>query len=148
MSASELQAMLADVHAAGAILVSEDDLADLRKAAQHNHFLCKQVDLAGCRDKAGLLDRIARALQFPATFGGNWDALSDCLGDLSWLPAKGYWIDFPHAAEFRLASPETFETLMSVLADAAATWTPQKIAFWSALVLPDAQIDALDGDAA
>ena len=121
---------------------------DLRKAAQHNQFLCKQIDLAGCSDKTELLNRIARALQFPATFGHNWDALSDCIGDLSWLPAKGYWLEFPHAAEFRLAAIEDFDTLMSILDDAATTWAAQRIAFWSAFALPDAQIDALDGDAA
>jgi hypothetical protein len=29
-------------------------------------------------------------LAFPAWFGHNWDALADCLTDLSWLPAAGY----------------------------------------------------------
>ncbi len=89
MSTSDLRAMLADARSAGAMLVSEDDLSDLRNAAQRNDFLCKRIDLAGCRSKTDLLDRIARALQFPATFGRNWDAFSDCLGDLGWLRANG-----------------------------------------------------------
>jgi RNAse (barnase) inhibitor barstar len=147
MSASEMQTMLADARNAGAMLVSEDDLPDLRKAAQRNGLLCKQVDLAGCHGKLNLLDRIAHALQFPMAFGRNWDALSDCLGDLAWLPAKGYWIEFTHAAELRKAAPEDFDTLMSVLDDAATSWANQKIAFWCALALPDAVMDALDDDA-
>jgi len=147
MSASEMQGMLADARNAGAMLVSEDDLSDLRQAAHLNGLLCKQIDLAGCRSKLNLLDRIAHVLQFPKTFGRNWDALADCLGDLSWLPSKGYWIEFTHAAEFRKAAPEDFDTLMSVLDDTAATWLTQKIAFWSALALPDAVMDALDDEA-
>ncbi len=147
MSATDLRSMLADARSAGAMLVSEDDLPDLRSAAQRNGFLCRRIDLAGCRTKPELLDRIARGLQVPATFGRNWDALSDCLGDLGWLPAKGYWIEFANAAAFRLASAEDFDTLMSILDDGAAGWTKRKIAFWSALALPDAQIDALDDDA-
>jgi hypothetical protein len=45
-----------------------------------------RIDLAGARDKAGLLSAFARALAFPDWFGGNWDALEDCLTDLSWVP--------------------------------------------------------------
>lgn len=146
MSASDLQRMLADARGAGAMLVSADDLTDLHKAAQHNHFFCKQIDLAGCRDKSDLLDRIARALEFPTTFGRNWDALSDCVGDLSWLPANGYWIEFPHAADLRNAAADDFDTLMSILDDAATGWATRKIAFWNAFALPDAEIDALDGE--
>ncbi|HEV2608532.1 MAG TPA: barstar family protein [Xanthomonadaceae bacterium] len=147
MSASEMQTMLADARNAGAMLVSQDDLPDLHHAAQLNGLLCKRVDLAGCRSKLNLLDRIAHVLQFPKTFGRNWDALSDCLGDLSWLPAKGYWIEFAHAAELRKAAPEDFDTLMSVLDDAAVSLAARKIAFWSAVALPDALMDALDDDA-
>jgi RNAse (barnase) inhibitor barstar len=146
MSASEMQTMLADARNAGAMLVSEDDLPDLHHAAQLNGLLCKRIDLAGCRSKLNLLDRIAHALQFPKTFGRNWDALTDCLGDLSWLSAKGYWIEFTHAVELRKAAPEDFNALMSVLDDAAASWVAQKIAFWSAVALPDAMVDALDDD--
>jgi hypothetical protein len=36
-------------------------------------------------DKQQLLASLAMQLQFPDYFGGNWDALDECLGDLSWL---------------------------------------------------------------
>ncbi len=42
---------------------------------------------ASVQDKDALLERLARGLEFPEHFGHNWDALSDCLGDLAWLGA-------------------------------------------------------------
>ena len=39
----------------------------------------------GIADKTSLLAWYSQSLDFPAWFGGNWDALSDCLSDLSWI---------------------------------------------------------------
>ena len=36
--------------------------------------------------KTVLLATIATQLRFPDYFGGNWDALEECICDLSWLP--------------------------------------------------------------
>src|SRR5688572_31813881 len=36
--------------------------------------------------KRGLLDELSSGLRFPDYFGGNWDALEECIGDLSWIP--------------------------------------------------------------
>ena len=41
-------------------------------------------------DPAALLEECATQLAFPIWFGHNWDALVDCLVDLSWLPAAGH----------------------------------------------------------
>jgi hypothetical protein len=38
--------------------------------------------------KGELFEAMARAGFFPDYFGGNWDALQDCLLDLSWIDAK------------------------------------------------------------
>jgi len=35
-------------------------------------------------DKASLLAALGQALNFPGYYGGNWDALDECLADLSW----------------------------------------------------------------
>lgn len=48
------------------------------------------IDLRAANGRADLLAAFAGALDFPAYFGGNWDALYDCLTDMSWRPARGY----------------------------------------------------------
>jgi hypothetical protein len=40
------------------------------------------IGLEGASTKAELLRRIASALAFPDWFGGNWDALEDCLTEV------------------------------------------------------------------
>ena len=39
------------------------------------------------RSKEKLCGVLSTCLRFPDYFGGNWDALEECLNDLSWLPA-------------------------------------------------------------
>ncbi|MFF8907286.1 barstar family protein [Streptomyces olivaceoviridis] len=46
------------------------------------------LDLDGVTDKAGLMDRAARALSLPDWFGRNWDALADSLSDPSVWPRQ------------------------------------------------------------
>ena len=43
-------------------------------------------------DKKDLLRQIAADLKFPDYFGFNWDALDECLADLSWLKAREVYI--------------------------------------------------------
>lgn len=40
----------------------------------------------GITGKFELLNALAAVLCFPDYFGGNWDALEECICDLSWLP--------------------------------------------------------------
>ena len=40
---------------------------------------------AGIATKDVLLEELYQRLQFPDYFGGNWDALWECIRDLSWL---------------------------------------------------------------
>lgn len=40
---------------------------------------------SGLRSKEALLAALAESGHFPGYFGHNWDALQDCLRDLSWI---------------------------------------------------------------
>jgi len=118
------------------------------RAAKANGFAYWRVDLAAARDKSGLLAALARALELPDWFGGNWDALQDCLDDLSWRTAPGYVIVLEHCQGLAKQARGDFDTALEVFGAAAEFWREQNIPFWVFLGgLDDAQYDLphLDG---
>lgn len=100
-------------------------------ATQDSVLQVSRIGLAGAADKAALLERIAGALQFPRWFGGNWDALEDCLMDLSWSKAAGHVLLIEGAAG--LPADER-GILADILASAAAAWAERKRPFFAVFV--------------
>ena len=47
------------------------------------------LDVVSVELDTGVFEAMARALEFPDWFGGNWDALEDCLSDLGWRRGEG-----------------------------------------------------------
>lgn len=141
MSALELRALLADAGQNGTYFVDVRDREGLEDAARELRFALAPIDFAGCNGKAEVLDRFAAALRFPAWFGGNWDALADCLGDLAWWPADGYLLLLDHVGAWRAAEPDEFATLLEVLNEAAALWSAQRRPFWALVPLSAPALD-------
>ena len=128
----------ADAQRNGAYLVGETDLDTLDAAAHAEGHLVRRISLAGCRGKRDLLQRIAASLAFPKSFGANWDALADCLGDLEWLPhAGGYAWLFDHAGDLHDPAENDFDTLCDVLDDACKRWGKRGTPCFAFLALPD-----------
>ena len=129
---------LADAKQNGAYIVGESELDNLDAAAHDEGHFVRRISLTGCHDKDDLLQRIAIALQFPETFGGNWDALADCLGDLGWLPHAGghAWL-FDHADDLRDSSEGDFDTLCDVLDDACHAWAKEDTPCFAFLAMPN-----------
>lgn len=79
---------------------------------------------------------IARALEFPAWFGGNWDALEDCLGDLSWRKHAATVLVFRN-----FTRSDELGILIDILASTAQFWAEQGGSFVAIFVDPKRELD-------
>lgn len=137
MSDSGFDTGLEDAGQAGVYAVGKGDLGGLAAAARDAGLRVLRIDLEGCDDKRTLLMRFGTQLDFPAGWGRNWDALSDALRDLSWLPGTGYALLLSDAQELRTASAGDFDMLLDVLSEVSAGWAQDSVPFWAFLELAD-----------
>lgn len=126
----------------GLHLVGDSDINALEAAAREVNSRVRRIDLQGCNGKRDLLQRIATALAFPAEMGHNWDAVSDCMRDLGWLPERSYTLAFVHGGDLRTASRDAFDTLLDVLEQAATAWAGRAIPFRVFVAVPGNADDA------
>ncbi|MER6384715.1 barstar family protein [Streptomyces sp. NPDC001250] len=84
--------------------------------------LVVDLDLDGVTDKAGLMDRTARALALPDWFGRNWDALADSLSDHTVWPEgaveQGLLIVVRGWQPYAEANPGEWRTAQEVFGEA------------------------------
>lgn len=92
-----------------------------------------RITLAGVRDKPGLLKAVAASLAFPEWFGENWDALEDCLADLSWLGRGGRVLAFE---DFDEVGADELGILADVLRSSAEAWATRGKPFFAVFVDP------------
>lgn len=125
----------------GVYFVGVDDLDRLARTARRDELCVCRIDLAGCQDKDDLLQRMAVSLQLPESFGHNWDALADCLRDLSWLAAWGYVLLFEHTDDLRQRAETDYDILLGVLDDAATFGADHETPWFAFLALPESDFD-------
>jgi len=76
---------------------------------------------AGLTNRDALFEALQKRLRFPSYFGNNWDALSDCLTDFSWVNEKRIVIkhdDLPRleAGQLRM--------YLEICSDSVLDWKP------------------------
>jgi len=120
---------LSDASRSGVYRVARPD--EVLDATQGSRLRVSRIVLAGARDKAALLASVSHAMRFPAWFGANWDALEDCLTDLSWIEAPGHVLLVEQSAE--LAEGD-FAEFTDVLASAAGHWAGRGRPFFAVFV--------------
>ncbi|MFF2851249.1 barstar family protein [Streptomyces sp. NPDC058001] len=95
----------------------------LTQALRASGWTTTRLDLRGVADKAAFMERCARALDLPDWFGRNWDALADCLTDLSWAPpAQGRVLLVTGWQTYAGTRPDEWGTAQEVFADAVTYW--------------------------
>jgi hypothetical protein len=90
-----------------------------------------QVFLQGAASKEDVLQTIARTLAFPEWFGGNWDALEDCLAQV-----HGHVLFYGYEG----LAGDDLGLLLDILASNAEFWTEQGKPFFAIFVDPDRKL--------
>ena len=142
----DLRALLLDPANNGAYFFDHNDRESLLEAATEAGLHVAPIDFGGCAGKDDALARIATALRFPDWFGGNWDALADCLGDLSWLDGEGQLLVFDDAWGWRERDGEDFAALLDICGEAAQGWMRARRPFWVVIPLAPEQLASVGRD--
>jgi RNAse (barnase) inhibitor barstar len=124
------RAVLSDAVKAGVYHMPQVDPEPLMRAAESVGLAVFRIDLSRAHDKAELLDAIGKALSFPDWFGHNFDALADCLSDMAWRPADGYFVLLQHCDGIHGLAEADFVTTLQTFEAAADEWREQGIPFW------------------
>lgn len=141
MNSSETRLDLSDSCQSGVYFIGDHELGQIADAAVAESLSVTRIDLGECLGKKDLLAAIAGALRFPASFGGNWDALADSLKDLGWLPESGHVLLFEGSDAYADLQADEFDTLLDILDEAGAFAAGAKRPLFTFFALPDATFE-------
>ncbi|MEC5400224.1 barstar family protein [Uliginosibacterium sp. H1] len=130
-----LRTLLSDTARAGVYRGDDEAAHEAFRVAASLHYVVQRIDLIHATDAASTQALLGRALQFPDWYGHNWDALADCLSDMSWNEADGYVLILTQLGPLRAQDREAYDTLVDVLRDASESWREASTPFW--VLLPD-----------
>lgn len=130
-----LRVRLADPRRNEVEALAEGEVAGVITVARELGFAAVEIDVTGA-DKHAVLERFAEALRFPSWFGRNWDALYDCLVDLSWLETPGHAVIVRGFADLRTRVPDDAEIVREILDEAVAQHAKHGVAMTVFLVAP------------
>ena len=92
-------------------------------------FYIGTIDGKAAADEMALIAAIDQAFQFPGYFGKNWNAVDECLADLSWLSATGYLCLLLSNVELAKSNQRVYPLFLDVFQTAAASWQDNSIPF-------------------
>ncbi len=105
--------------------------AEVRRVLDESGFELREMDGAAVRDPETLFRGLARALQFPAWFGHNWDALNDSLGELTseaGRPMALLWTDAQVLLEADLQTAvDAVLALDAAVGTVEGAWAPRQL---------------------
>ena len=110
---------------ASGVYLAPDDTQALRAAVEAAALGWHELNLGRVGNKREFLTACAKGLRFSRSFGGNWDALADCLKDLG----ADLVANLKNCDAFAEAAPEDYATALEVFQDAAEFWAQRGSTF-------------------
>ncbi len=105
------------MHASVAHIMADPALNSVYRLQQSSDLL-PTLDGRALDDKDVLLEALGWALELPDYYGANWDALEECLMDMSWQSGP-VLLQIEHADRL---PQDLMLTLMDIFSDAADFW--------------------------
>jgi RNAse (barnase) inhibitor barstar len=109
--------------------ISSDEETAARSGLDESGFLVFDIRVTHIGTKEALWSALAKEMRFPEYFGMNWDALDECLRDMSWLPAKGYVLFLRDARRFWQRASDIAGQFVESWLFAAEEWGHSDIPF-------------------
>ena len=110
---------------------------DVARAAERAGLGCFRIDIGHVHDKENFLELVSRAMRFPDWFGKNWDALADCLRDLSWLQGGGWVVVLEKSKHFAAGHRREFDEAMDLFKEISEYWRQARRPFWVLVAGPE-----------
>ena len=105
------------------LCLAETDAQRLLKRLASFGVCAREVRGDRMRTRSELFEEFAFALHFPDYFGRNWNALDECLADLSWLPAESYALIVTSPSRVLEREPKSdLAEFLDVLVSTATSW--------------------------
>jgi RNAse (barnase) inhibitor barstar len=140
MSPDSLPQLLRDAANSGVYHLPTSGREAVGKAAVDAGLCYHQCQLEDSDEADEVLELLGDGLQLPEWYGKNFDALYDCLTDLTWQETASTVVVLTGCDAIYAADPETWQTLISVFASAAEFWRDEEVPFW---VFVDMSADGL-----
>jgi len=103
----------------------------LEAVAQAADLAYRRIDATPIKTKSQFLGLLGRSLSFPSWYGRNWDALEDCLTDLSWIEGEGLVVEVEGYNVYAKADPDGFAILLDIFKTSAEYWRSEGRPFWA-----------------
>lgn len=92
------------------------DIDDIARLANQYGFRFFYLNGNLIRTMQDLFDQTKTVMEFPF-FGNNWDALLDCMRDLSWFSESGFLLLYDYWEHFAQSAPDDFRIAIEIFQD-------------------------------
>jgi len=106
-----------------------NDLELLRTEAITRGFRFYALNALFILNRTDLLHAFYEVGELPDYFGFNWDALEECLLDLSFAPANGYVFAIVHTSYLKDILGTDYDVLTDIFSNAGESWQKDGVIF-------------------